>query len=110
MEVAMHKMSSHSSRLQPFTCLLGTLALCASAMPSLAQDPPPLDLPSVTVRGQVYTPRWILARNMGSEADRVTQFTPLKIIGNIYYVGTVALPSFLIATPQGHILVNATYE
>ncbi|HLQ90496.1 MAG TPA: subclass B3 metallo-beta-lactamase [Xanthobacteraceae bacterium] len=106
----MQKMSSSSSRLQPLTCVLGTLALCASAMPSLAQNPPPPDLPSVTVRGQVYTPRSILARNMGSEADRVTQFTPHKIIGNIYYVGTVTLPSFLIATPQGHILVNTTYE
>jgi metallo-beta-lactamase class B len=47
---------------------------------------------------------------MGSEADRVTQFTPHKIIGNIYYVGTVTLTSFLITTPAGHILVNTTYE
>src|SRR5437764_404394 len=110
LEVAMHNISSKFFRLQPSTCFLGTLALCASAMPGLAQNPPPPEHPAVTVRGQVYTPRSILARNMGSEADRVTQFTPHKIIGNIYYVGTVTLSSFLVATPQGHILINTTYE
>ena len=68
------------------------------------------DHPSVTVHGQVYTPRSILARNMGSAADQETQFPPHKIIGNIYYVGTKSLAAFLIVTPQGHILVNSTYE
>jgi len=47
---------------------------------------------------------------MGSEADRITQFPPHKIIGNIFYVGTTTLSSFLVATPQGHILINTTYE
>ena len=37
-------------------------------------------------------------------------FKPFRIIGNIYYVGTRTLTSFLIATPQGAILVNTTYE
>src|SRR5262245_1538003 len=92
------------------SCLFGTLAFCASTTTALAQNPPPPDHPAVTVRGQTYTPRSILARNMGSEADRVTQFTPHKIIDNIYYVGTVTLSSFLITTPAGHILVNTTYE
>ena len=32
------------------------------------------------------------------------------MIGNIYYVGTETLASFLIATPQGHILINSMYE
>src|SRR4051812_47890633 len=106
----MHSVSSTLFRLQPFACLVGTLALCASTTTTLAQNPPPPDRPAVTVRGQVYTPRSILARNMGSEADRVTQFTPHKIIGNIYYIGTVTLSSFLIATPEGHILIDSTYE
>lgn len=68
------------------------------------------DHPSVTVRGQVYTPRSILARNMGSSEDQTTQFPPHKIISNIYYVGTKTLTSFLIVTPQGNILMNSTYE
>jgi metallo-beta-lactamase class B len=68
------------------------------------------DHPSVTVRGQTYTPRSILARNMGSDEDQTTAFPPHKIIGNIYYVGTRTLTSFLIVTPQGNILINSTYE
>jgi metallo-beta-lactamase class B len=32
--------------------------------------------------------------------------TPHRIIGNIYYVGTYDLTSFLITTAQGHILIN----
>ena len=32
---------------------------------------------------------------------------PFKLIGNVYYVGTDGLASFLISSPQGHVLVNA---
>jgi len=35
---------------------------------------------------------------------------PHHIVANIYYVGTNALASFLIVTPQGHILINSDYE
>jgi metallo-beta-lactamase class B len=97
-------------KLSAFTWLLGALVLGTGANQSLAQGQPPADHPAVTVRGQTYTPRSILARNMGTEADRVTQFTPHKIIGNIHYVGTRTLSSFLIVTPQGNILIDSTYE
>src|SRR5918999_3349576 len=76
----------------------------------LAQGGGPPDVPAVTVRGQTYTPRSILSRNMGTEEDQTTAFPPHKIIGNIYYVGTRTLSSFLITTPDGHILINSTYE
>src|SRR5882724_7097732 len=102
-------MSTLLSRSSCVKCLLGALILCPGTA-SLAQNPPPPDHPTVTVRGQTYTPRSILARNMGSEADRVTQFPPHKIIGNIYYVGTTTLSSFLIVTPQGNVLIDSTYE
>jgi metallo-beta-lactamase class B len=81
----------------------------ALAVTAFAQGGGP-DHPSVTVRGQVYTPRSILARNMGTAEDQTTQFPPHKILGNIYYVGTKTLSSFLIVTPQGNILLNSTYE
>jgi metallo-beta-lactamase class B len=68
------------------------------------------DHPSVTVHGQTFTPGSILVRNMGTEADQTTQFPPHKVIGNIYYIGTRTLSSFLIVTTQGHILINSTYE
>ena len=83
-----------------------TLSLVASE--TRAQGP--ADHPVVTVHGQSYTPRSILARNMGTEQDQTTQFPPHKIIGNIYYVGTRTLSSFLIVTPQGNILLDSTYE
>src|ERR1700752_3561771 len=82
------------------------------ALPALgaAQGGAPADTPAVTVRGQTDTPRAILARNMGSEEDQTTAFPPHKVIGNVYYVGTRTLSSYLITTPQGHILINSTYE
>jgi metallo-beta-lactamase class B len=97
-------------RLGSFTCLLGAVFVAAGADAGFAQAPPPADHPAVTVRGQTYTPRSILARNMGSEADRMAQFPPHRIIDNIYYVGTKTLSSFLIVTPQGNILIDSTYE
>lgn len=35
---------------------------------------------------------------------------PFRIAGNVYYVGTKDLASYLITTPQGHILINSTLE
>jgi metallo-beta-lactamase class B len=89
------------------------LLSCAIALSPLvlgAQGTQPPDQPAVTVRGQTYSPRSILARNMGSEEDQTTAFPPHKVIGSIYYVGTRTLSSFLIATPDGHVLINSTYE
>lgn len=34
-------------------------------------------------------------------------FPPFRIAGNVYYVGTVGLASYLVTTPQGHILINS---
>jgi len=90
--------------------LLGVSSVGFAAQPSLAQRGAPPDQPAVTVRGQTYTPRSILARNMGTEEDQTTAFPPHKVIGNVYYVGTKTLSSFLITTPEGHILINSTYE
>ena len=90
--------------------LLGAVSLGSGAQVCLAQGGAPPDQPAVTVRGQTYTPRSILSRNMGTEEDQTTAFPPHKVIGNIYYVGTRTLSSFLITTPAGHILINSTYD
>jgi metallo-beta-lactamase class B len=37
-------------------------------------------------------------------------FPAHKIIGNVYFVGSEQLGSFLITTPAGHILINSDYE
>jgi len=59
---------------------------------------------------KVWTPQELFVRNIGTREDQDTAFTPHKIIGNLYYVGTRTLGSFLITTPQGHILINSDYE
>ena len=51
-------------------------------------------------------------RDAGKEArastlrDWLLPFEPRKIIGNIYYVGSNLISSFLIVTPAGHILLD----
>ncbi|HLJ10207.1 MAG TPA: subclass B3 metallo-beta-lactamase [Planctomycetaceae bacterium] len=37
-------------------------------------------------------------------------FPAHRVIGNVYYVGSKALASYLIATPDGHILINSGFE
>ncbi len=37
-------------------------------------------------------------------------FPPHRVMDNLYYVGTSMLASFLVVTPEGHILVNGGYE
>ena len=39
-----------------------------------------------------------------------TPFPPHHIAGNLYYVGSEDLASYLIATPQGNILINSSFE
>jgi metallo-beta-lactamase class B len=97
------------SPLHAFSCLFAAAILVLGAHTSRAQNPPP-DHPAVTVKGHTYTPRSILARNMGTEEDQTKPFPPHKVVGNIYYVGTRTLSSFLIVTPQGNILIDSTYE
>ena len=94
--------------LMPLACIV-TAAVVYVGQAQNAGQPAP-DHPAVTVHGQTYTPRSILARNMGTPEDQTTQFPAHKIIGNIYYVGTRTLSSFLVVTPQGNILIDSTYE
>ena len=41
------------------------------------------------------------------DPDWTTVVPPYRIAGNLYYVGSRDLASFLIATPEGHILINS---
>lgn len=86
-------------------------ALIAGPIASVeyAQNGPP-DHPVVTVNGHSYTPRSILARNRGTEEDENTPLGPFKIIGNVYYVGTRTLSTYLISTPAGLIMIDSGYE
>ncbi len=94
-------------KTQMLLCMTAA-GLLLGAVQASAQNAP--DHPSVTVGGQTYTPRSILGRNMGTREDQETAVPPYRVIGNIYYVGTRTLSSFLIVTPQGNILLDSTYE
>jgi metallo-beta-lactamase class B len=74
-------------------CLLLTLAATA-----FAQTQKPL------------MPEDLFRRNVGTKEQQHKQFPPHKIAGNLYYVGTESLASFLIVTPDGDILINSDYE
>lgn len=49
-------------------------------------------------------------RNVGTAEQQRAQFPPHKVVGNLYYVGSQSLASYLITTPEGHILINTNYE
>jgi len=43
---------------------------------------------------------------MAADAHWNDPFTPFQVIGNIYYVGTSGVSSWLITTPRGHFLLD----
>ena len=43
-------------------------------------------------------------------ADWSEPFPPHRMIGNVYYVGSRGLASYLITTPAGHILINSNLK
>ena len=45
-----------------------------------------------------------------ANADWTEPFPPFRIAGNLYYVGSKGLASYLITTPKGHILINSDLE
>src|SRR6476646_9811345 len=50
-----------------------------------------------------------VARAQGN-ADWHRAIPGFKIAGNLYYVGTADLAVYLIATPQGNILINSDFK
>ena len=103
-------MSGKRSRLPLIMFTTAVLGPSVSSGWAQTAGSPAADHPVVIVHGHTFTPRSILARNMGTPEDQTAQFPPHKIIGNLYYVGTRTLSSFIIVTPQGNILINSTYE
>lgn len=67
-----------------FVFLSGMMALCLGVITNTAQ-----------------------AQNTGEWTE---PFPPHKVAGNLYYVGSKGLASYLITTPEGHILINSSLE
>ncbi len=54
---------------------------------------------------------WLLLAGLSmAQTDWNKPFPPHKVIANVYFVGTTELGSFLITTPEGHILINSDFE
>src|SRR5262245_35429951 len=55
---------------------------------------------------------WLLTFSLAAPAvaqqnrDWTRPFEPFRILGNIYWVGSYDLSTYLVTTPQGHILIN----
>src|SRR4051812_47756021 len=53
----------------------------------------------------------LLTNNSKSaQNDWSEPFPAFRIAGNLYYVGSKGLASYLVATPEGHILINSNPE
>src|SRR6267378_875858 len=55
-------------------------------------------LTSTRLPAQTQPPEWL------------TPIAPFHIAGNIYYVGSQDLASYLVVTPRGNILINSSLE
>jgi metallo-beta-lactamase class B len=109
----LHRRPGRSLRFAAFGMAVGASAVLAEfsaqAQTNITAAAAP-DHPTVTVAGKSFTPLGILQRNMATTADQLEPFPPHRIVGNIYYVGSRALSSFLIVTRQGNILINTAFE
>ncbi len=102
-------MRNHVARVV-MACLLTIVSGGTRTASAQGATAPPGGWPVVTVHGETWNQQQLLQRNLGGRDDQTTAFPPHRIVGNIYYVGSNSLASFLIATPQGLILINSSYE
>jgi metallo-beta-lactamase class B len=59
---------------------------------------------------QIFALVFVSGLSAQGNADWSQPFPPFHIAGNLYYVGTRGLATYLITTPQGNILINSDLE
>jgi metallo-beta-lactamase class B len=79
----------------------GIFALLVFSMTVVAQQPR---------SKREMSPEQLSQATLGAAEQQRRPFPPHKIIGNVYFVGTEILGSFLVTTSQGHILINSGFE
>src|SRR5207237_776618 len=52
----------------------------------------------------------LAALPLAAQRDFNKPFPAHKVIGNVYFAGTDALGTYLITTPEGHIIINSDFE
>lgn len=65
---------------------------------------------AVLFAGCVATSTLVQTQTQQDRTQDKVAFPAHTIIGNLHYVGTATLNSYLFTTPQGHILINTNYE
>src|SRR5215216_242918 len=57
-----------------------------------------------------FTCALLINTNTSAQNDWTESFPAFRIAGNLYYVGSRGLASYLVTTPEGHILINSNVE
>jgi metallo-beta-lactamase class B len=52
----------------------------------------------------------LVARQRADPAPWTTRVPPYRVVANIHYVGTLDLSSFLVTSPEGHVLIDTGVE
>src|SRR5215204_6382078 len=52
----------------------------------------------------------VAANDAPLQNDWTEPFPAFRVAGNLYYVGSKGLANYLVATPEGHILINSDLE
>lgn len=55
-------------------------------------------------------PSLLMAASVVGQLGSDSAFPGHRVVGNVYYVGSKSLASYLITTPEGHILINSGFE
>src|SRR5215210_1511827 len=66
----------------------------------------------LTIALSIIITRIVMANDAPAlvQNDWTEPFPAFRIAGNLYYVGTRGLASYLVTTPEGHILINSSLE
>lgn len=85
-----------------FTRLILLASVLALPGGLFAQAPPQVARPAFHIQAAVAA--------VPGSLEWSEPFPPHRMIGNIYYVGSRGLASYLITTPDGHILINSNLK
>jgi metallo-beta-lactamase class B len=57
-----------------------------------------------------FTFALLIRNNTSAQNDWTERFPAFRIAGNLYYVGSKGLASYLVTTSEGHVLINSNLE
>lgn len=84
------------------------IVFCASVVTAAAQTPKPAFTPQDAEAGKKLVATSLELR--AQIKDTAAPAEPFKILGNLYFVGSANGESYLLTSPQGHILMGAGFE